>query len=327
MDRLTNNSQEIDLIKKIVCKAFNNLEISLKADSVNELTEGCYNSAYNIILENDLEVILKVSPKPKSKVLFYEGNIMNTEVTALKLVKNNTTVPVPKIYFYDTSKAICSSDYFFMEKIPGCTLLSLQDTLLDDEKNKILFELGVFHKEINSLTGTYYGYPGRKELQGKTWPEAFMKMFNSLLSDGKTNNVNIGISYEGIYEIVKNNLYCLNDITKPHLVHWDLWDGNIFIEDSKISGIIDFERALWGDPLMEYYFNEIPDNKVPKSFLDGYGICHFTANEVRKRILYNIYLYLIMTIECSYRKYPDDTQYEYGKVMLKQQLNLLGELY
>lgn len=39
-------------------------------------------------------------------------------------------------------------------------------------------------------------------------------------------------------------------------VHWDMWEGNIFIKDGHISGIIDWERALWGEAFMDDRFRE-----------------------------------------------------------------------
>ena len=28
-----------------------------------------------------------------------------------------------------------------------------------------------------------------------------------------------------------------------------MWEGNIFVKDGEISGIIDWERAMWGEPV------------------------------------------------------------------------------
>lgn len=38
-------------------------------------------------------------------------------------------------------------------------------------------------------------------------------------------------------------------VKTPTLVHWDMWEGNIFIKDGTITGIIDWERAMWRKPL------------------------------------------------------------------------------
>jgi len=56
----------------------------------------------------------------------------------------------------------------------------------------------------------------------------------------------------------------------PQLVHWDAWDANFFVKDGKITGILDFERALWADPLMEAQFRALAFGGVSES-MRGYG--------------------------------------------------------
>ena len=58
----------------------------------------------------------------------------------------------------------------------------------------------------------------------------------------------------------------LDEVQSPRLVHWDLWDGNVFVDPAtaQITGISDFERSLWGDPLMEVNFGALPrSNRIP----------------------------------------------------------------
>lgn len=58
------------------------------------------------------------------------------------------------------------------------------------------------------------------------------------------------------------------EVTKPYLVHRNCWDGNIFVEGGKVTGIIDWERCLWADPLLEVNFRIHGDNRW---FRKGYG--------------------------------------------------------
>ena len=50
-------------------------------------------------------------------------------------------------------------------------------------------------------------------------------------------------------------------------------------------------------------------HEVNDDFLQGYGITDFTENEKRRCIWYDVYLYLIMMIEGTYRHYENDGQY------------------
>ena len=112
----------------------------------------------------------------------------------------------------------------------------------------------------------------------------------------------------------------LDTVTVPQLVHWDLWDGNIFVDPNtgRINGIVDFERALWGDPLMECQF----EFRGPQSaYAEGYGRPMFlTEEDTIRRILYNVYLYAIMVIECTFRQYDNDGQERWARGKLAGEL-------
>jgi aminoglycoside phosphotransferase (APT) family kinase protein len=84
--------------------------------------------------------------------------------------------------------------------------------------------------------------------------------------------------------------------------------GNILLHEGRITGIVDGERAFWGDPLAEMVslalFASIEDDPA---FLDGYGGIDFTDSARRRLALYRTYLYLIMLVEGAPRGYsgPD----------------------
>jgi aminoglycoside phosphotransferase (APT) family kinase protein len=76
----------------------------------------------------------------------------------------------------------------------------------------------------------------------------------------------------------------------------------VFIKDGTVTGIIDFERSLWGDPLMEFYFSHFHQSAP---FLAGYGAAAFTPAQLGRRALYDLYLDLILCVECPFRQYED----------------------
>jgi hypothetical protein len=75
------------------------------------------------------------------------------------------------------------------------------------------------------------------------------------------------------------------------------------VKDGAVTGIIDFERAVWGDPLMEHYFSHF--NKSP-FFRQGYGLFPTEPSQLARVKLYDLYLDLLLHIECAYRKYEDE---------------------
>jgi fructosamine-3-kinase len=149
-------------------------------------------------------------------------------------------------------------------------------------------------------------------------------MLEGILIDGEEAGVSLPIPHHEFLPQINSHLQVLEEVTQPALVHWDLWDGNIFIdpESKHITGILDCERALWGDPLMEVNFGAFGSNPA---VIKGYGV-DLTASPSAgtRRSLYNLYLWLIMTIECTYRQFETKDQENWARTKLIAELKILG---
>ena len=53
-------------------------------------------------------------------------------------------------------------------------------------------QIGAIVREINGFTGPYFGYEGNSDLRGATWQEAFFKIMDSVLEDGRRKNADFG---------------------------------------------------------------------------------------------------------------------------------------
>jgi len=100
-----------------------------------------------------------------------------------------------------------------------------------------------------------------------------------------------------------------NEVTVPALVHYDCWDGNIFVENGKITGIIDWERTLWADPLMELQFRRFSPDLV---FQKGYGLGELSENQIRRALWYDVYMMVLIASEAVYRNYKIDYPWDDG---------------
>jgi fructosamine-3-kinase len=137
-------------------------------------------------------------------------------------------------------------------------------------------------------------------------------------------SVDLPIAGGTIRALTRGSADELDEVTVPCFVHWDLWDSNIFVDPDtlRVVGIIDLERALWGDPLMEGQFFA---KREDATFLDAYGLPMLTtAGSRRRRLLYDLYLFVIMTVEVSYRHYPTDDIERFAREHLDLTLATLG---
>lgn len=61
-------------------------------------------------------------------------------------------------------------------------------------------------------------------------------------------SADLGVGYEEVRSPVSHNLDVLDEVSEPGPGSLgSLGLGNVFVKDGKITGITDFERALWGD--------------------------------------------------------------------------------
>ena len=118
----------------------------------------------------------------------------------------------------------------------------------------------------------------------------------------------------------------LEEIKRPCLVHWDAWNPNFFVKDGRVTGLVDFERALWAEPLMEAQFRQLVGENVSDSIsnsLRGYGKTSFTPVEEQRNHLYALHLALVMHVECYYRNYDTDDIFNFSRQYIRDTMQRL----
>lgn len=292
-----------------------------------ELTDGYFNACYRIGLADGLHCVLKVAPPEGVRVLRYERDILRAEVETLRLVGERTTLPVPRVLAFDTGRQVLANDYFLMEFLPGTALHKARPTLSAEAQARVDWQLGDCLRQINAITGDCFGYYAQPQTAGCGWPQTFMRMLGDVLQDGLAAGVKLPWPYQQLAALPRLGFSALAEVTQPRLVHWDLWDGNVLVDptSAQVTGVFDFERTLWGDPLMETNFGYMAAEGSP--FTRGYGQDMLdTPNKRLRRALYAIYLYLIMIIECSYRNYENNQQETWSRAQLARELDGLADI-
>lgn len=280
-----------------------------------EMTDGWANSAYKLELDDGRKAVLKARPSSELRFMRCEIDLMKTEVEAMSRFETAEEVPVPRIYAYDTSRDRLPVDYFVMEFIEGKPLNRIREELDEETRASIHRQLGQINRKINEVRGSGFGfYSGKPE---RSWREAFSGMIAGVLEDGRDAGVELPMAYPELEKRIGDGLEALEEVTEPRLLHWDLWDGNVFVKDGRVSGIVDFERAIWGDPLMEFYFSHFHNSEA---FRQGYGMAFAAPAQIARRKLYDLYLDLILYVECAYRQYEDRNHIRWAHDNLVQSL-------
>ena len=302
---ITKNRQSESTINEMIKKAFPDKT----AAGIKELTEGMCNVTYNIMFSDGEECILKIAAKDTSGNTSNEICLMAAEVNAMRLVREKCSFKVANVLAYDCSKTICDGDYFFMEKLPGTNYSFIKEKLPEETNRKITHEIGEISRQLCTITNPQFGFLGDTKRYDRL-SDFVQTMLQNLIEDAKKKNVDLGCDINNLTEEFKKEKYIFDEVTFATLVHWDMWEGNVFVEEEHVSGIIDWERAMWGEAFMDDRFRKHNRNA---DFLEGFGKKDFTETELKRIRWYDIILYMTMMIEVFYREFEDKGQYYWSK--------------
>lgn len=281
---------------------------------IKELTEGMCNVTYSLSFSDGSESILKVAAKDRSGNTSNEVNLMRAEITAMKLVAEKCSFKVADVQYYDTSNTICDGNYFFMEKLEGDNFHFVKEKMSEEESSAIGKELGKISRELSTIQNPDFGFLGEDTRYDSLF--AFVKqMLTNLISDAKKRDIDILYDGRTLLDHLEKEESAFEEVKKASLVHWDMWEGNVFVKDGRVSGIIDWERAMWGEPFMDDRFRM---HNRDKYFLEGFGQTSFSEDELKRLRWYDIILYLTMMIEVFYREFEDKGQYFWAREMLEK---------
>ena len=317
MESATKSKLSPEMIGKMTAFAFPGLH----AEKIEELGEGYFNAAYAVLLSDGREVILKVAPPKGIPVLTYEKDIMRAEVEGMRLVRKKTDLPVPEIYCYDKSWMLCPSEYYFMSRIEGQSFSSVSAEISEKEKSAVNVEYGKMNRKLNGITGEKFGYFAQPEMQGEDWFSTFSVMLGALFLNAEEMGISLAVRSDTVGSLLNGSRRVFDEVAVPRFVHWDLWAGNIFVKNGRITGIIDFERCLWADVLMEFGFRSAFENP---DFLRGYGAAALTGAQKIRMVWYDLYYYLIMSMESEYRHYPNLDQKIWANKKVLESFNSLN---
>lgn len=309
---ITKNTQSDKKIKELSKIAFPQKNVI----NIEELFGGMCNVAYKVSFNDNTIYILKISASTNEGYMRNEHNLMETEVEAMKIAKYNNIKFLADVVFFDNSYNHCSGKYFFMEFINGKNYYEEKSNLNHKENQIINKEIGLFEKKLSEITNNKFGIIASKNEFDNLYDFVYY-LFDNLIKDAKDINLDFDINLNQLLKNLGESKSIFDEVKNPSLVHWDMWEGNIFIKNKHINGVIDWERAMWGDPFMDDRFRK---HTINQDFLEGFGKPNLTENELKRIYWYDLFLYLTMSVEFFYRGYEDKSQYYWAKAEFEELL-------
>ena len=293
---ITKNRQSPEALRALCATAFPHREVR----TITELTEGMFNAAYRVDFTDGASV-LKIAAGNASGLLSNEVNLMGAEVAAMRILRERGLPHVAQVEYADFSRTICSGNYFFMECLPGRSLNSCREELSADEIAHVMTQVGAFQRQTAGIRGESFGLLG-DTMRFPTLHGLIRHLYANVLHDAAARSIDLGVDADEVLARLDADEAIFAEIKTPSLVHWDMWEGNIFVKDGELCGVIDWERAMWGEPFMDDRFRR---HNRPAAFLEGFGQTAFSPAEERRLAWYDLFLYLTMITESYYRQYED----------------------
>ncbi|MGW4540596.1 phosphotransferase family protein [Streptomyces chartreusis] len=280
-----------------------------------ELTDGWFNTAYRVRLDDGRRAVVKVAPLPDTSVLRYERGILATEAMVYRRIARlpGGGVPTPELLH-------AGEEFIAVSVLDGTPWDKAGDGLPASTRRALRRELGAVAARLHTLAPEdgRFGYPAAESaLSAPDWRTAFTAMVDALLDDAERWRSPLGVPPADIRTLLAEGADALDEVTEPRLVHSDLWPGNIFIDAGggdrrpRITGLIDHERAFWGDPAAElvslaYGGPTGPDSDLVAGYTEAGGTLDFTPALRHRLALYHLYLGLLLVVECGPRGYGSD---------------------
>ncbi|MCH5320491.1 MAG: aminoglycoside phosphotransferase family protein [Eubacterium sp.] len=280
-----------------------------KAD-INGITKiaplgaGEFNAVYEVIA--DKNYVLKIAPNADMPVLTYEKDMMKAELYWYEMIRENTDIKVPIVYYQDFSKELIPTDWFIMEKLEG-----RQRNEIKIDKSVITEKTAKMVAQIHNIHNDKFGYIQNGLYDN--WYEALSSIITNLLTDAqkagkKSKNGEKLLKYAQKYKEILMNVPCC-------MINYDLWDPNVlctFDENGDVCfSWIDPERSFWGDRIFDFVCLENPIELITKkteSIKYYNSASEFTINlnkEIEIRFAFALgLLALIQEVEKYYRYTP-----------------------
>ncbi len=218
------------------------------------ITDGLVNNVLRVRIADETEVIFRMHPKGVKNGYFWAES-----VAAFKAIEKGVSTYTTYIIVDDREKF--DFDFMIMEALPGETMRNFTKSgEIEYQWEEQLIRqtgkyLGLIHQVKPKGFGFFDNQVAKKEqiLKGqyKTFKEhIFAALDNDLDNLEKFKTIKKGQKkkIKKLFEDGKDLMNCKS----PVLIHNDVADWNTLSNGKKVTGIIDWDESVSGDPVMDF---------------------------------------------------------------------------
>jgi aminoglycoside phosphotransferase (APT) family kinase protein len=267
-----------------------------------------------VTLADGRRAVVKTAPTDPTGLFTYEHALIRTEAQVYALAAEHPGLLMPELLHVDLTGGVLPGDVVVAAFLDGTPWNEAGFGPADEDPRaaRAQADLGALMARIRTITGDTFGYPQSPALQHPTWRGAFTAIVEALLADA--DRAGVEVPADRVRAALDRHAAALDEVTVPRLVHTDLWPGNLFLDPATgaLRGVIDPERALWGDPLLELVGAHPQQDVLPAAVVGDTDIT--SPGPVARLALGRMWLGLVQTVEGTLRGYTGDwaARYEAG---------------
>ena len=265
-----------DQIRAILERCFGT---GAQALGIKAIGGGTFNETYLIEVAEQDKLVLRLAPPPGDDTYWDDAALMRREHNTLPYFASIGAL-LPKTLLADFTQQIIRRDYALQIFLEGDRWSDIEDDLTEEENLDLWRQCGEIVKRIHGTTGEQFGYP----YPGKSfvnWHDVILDRFARIAQSLKHYHADISY-FSVISELLSSAQSVFNEIHEPRLLHGDMWTFNLLVRRKNgrpiLSGVLDAERAWWGDPLADWIMfclsirnGEEEWQERIAAFFEGYG--------------------------------------------------------
>ncbi|MGW2826405.1 phosphotransferase family protein [Streptomyces sp. NPDC001443] len=255
-------------IEAIALRAFGR---GVRVTSAVELGGGMYNNTYRLAADGLAgPVILRIAPAPQRQFAS-EHELMRNEYATVPFLAPLADL-VPRVLAADWSHEITGRDWMLQSHLDGAPAPDRLGDYPRDLWPGFFAQLGQITARVHAVRGPHFGSiagPGHH-----TWGAAVIASLKAIADDlGRLGLDAADVSK--VADLADEHRNVLDEVTEPRLLTGDLWTVNTMLAPAPtpvISGILDLDRTLWGDPAADWTIRMASAKSDERTaFWDTYG--------------------------------------------------------
>ncbi|MBL8153053.1 MAG: phosphotransferase [Anaerolineae bacterium] len=231
-------------------------------------------------------------------------------------------IPAPEVIAVDTCRTLVPQDFMVMTRVAGRPVIDTWGDLTPAQRERLAVEAGEILARMHAIPFETYGrLYGQHEVCG-SWRDYIEAYFARYAAQALAEQVFDRALIARLERALTRHSGLLDSVTEARLIHWDYHFENILQQDGRITGVLDFEWALSGDPAYDLRIEQRWEETCPGSraaLYAGYRRLRPLPDDLHLRLhLYRMVTHLDFTLDAA-----DDAEAEIMRGRLMAALEAL----